>query len=152
LKVVEYLRKVDDLLRDNGFAGNFYVLNSSGGVMPAESAAKKPVSLLMSGPTGGVMGSLELAKAQGFDNVITTDMGGTSFDVALIVDGKPVVSANQEAGGFHLNTPVIDIRAIGAGGGSIARVDNQLLEIGPESAGARPGPVCYGQGGERVTI
>lgn len=152
LKVVEYLRKVDALLRERGFDGNFYVLNSSGGVMPTHEAAEKPVRLVTSGPTGGVMGSLELASAMGFRNVITTDMGGTSFDVALIVDGKPVVSANHEAGGFHLNTPMIDIRAIGAGGGSIARVENKLLRIGPESASARPGPVCYGRGGKLVTV
>jgi N-methylhydantoinase A len=152
LKVVEYLRKVDTLLRKRGFDGNFFVLNSAGGVMPTHEAAEKPVLLVTSGPTGGVMGSLELANAIGFRNVITTDMGGTSFDVALIVDGRPVVSANHEAGGFHLNTPMIDIRAIGAGGGSIAQVDNKLLRIGPESASARPGPVCYGRGGTRVTV
>ena len=80
-------------------------------------------------------------------NIITTDMGGTSFDVALVVDGKPLVSGTHEAGGFHLNTPIIDIRAIGAGGGSIARVEAGLLRVGPDSAGAVPGPVCYGRGG-----
>ena len=91
-----------------------------------------PVLLLTSGPTGGVLGSLQLAKALGHDNVITTDMGGTSFDVGLIVDGKPLVSGTHEAGGYHLNTPMIDIRAIGAGGGSIARVERR-------PAAGRPG-------------
>lgn len=151
MKVVAYLRKVDGLLRGHGFKGNFFVLNSSGGVMPAEEAANHPVALVTSGPTGGVMGSLELATAMGLRNVITTDMGGTSFDVALIADGVPVVSANHEAGGFHLSSPMIDIRAIGAGGGSIARVEQGQLRVGPESASARPGPVCYGRGGTRVT-
>ena len=120
--------------------------------MPAREAARKPVLLLTSGPTGGVLGSLQLAKALGHDNVITTDMGGTSFDVGLIVDGKPLVSGTHEAGGYHLNTPMIDIRAIGAGGGSIARVEGGLLRVGPESAGAVPGPVCYGRGGTRATV
>ncbi len=151
LKVVAYLRKIDALLRERGFAGNFFVLNSAGGVMPTAEAAQRPVALVTSGPTGGVMGSLELAQAMGLKNVITTDMGGTSFDVAMIVDGVPVVSVNHAAGGFHLSAPMIDIRAIGAGGGSIARVENGLLRVGPESASARPGPVCYGRGGTRVT-
>lgn len=151
LKVVAYLRRVDTLLRERGFKGNFFVLNSAGGVMPTDEAANRPVALVTSGPTGGVMGSLELANAMGLSNVITTDMGGTSFDVALIVDSVPVVSVNHEAGGFHLSSPMIDIRAIGAGGGSIARVENGLLRVGPESASARPGPVCYGRGGTRVT-
>ena len=98
------------------------------------------------------MGSLQLAQEIGHDNVITTDMGGTSFDVALVVDGKALVSGTHEAGGFHLNTPVIDIRAIGAGGGSIARVEAGLLRVGPDSAGAVPGPVCYGRGGKLATV
>ncbi|MGH6961168.1 MAG: hydantoinase/oxoprolinase family protein, partial [Dongiaceae bacterium] len=151
LKVVAYLRKVDALLRERGFKGNLFVLNSAGGVMPAAEATKKPVALVTSGPTGGVMGSLELANAMGLSNVITTDMGGTSFDVAMIVNGVPVVSVNHDAGGFHLSSPMIDIRAIGAGGGSIARVENGLLRVGPESASARPGPVCYSRGGKLVT-
>ena len=79
-------------------------------------------------------------------------MGGTSFDVALVVDGKPLVSGTHEVGGYHLNTPVIDIRAIGAGGGSIARVQGGLLRVGPDSAGATPGPVCYGRGGKLATV
>ena len=151
-RVVTYLDRMEGLLRARGFNGAFHILNSSGGVMPAREAARKPVLLLTSGPTGGVLGSLQLAKALGHDNVITTDMGGTSFDVGLIVDGKPLVSGTHEAGGYHLNTPMIDIRAIGAGGGSIARVEGGLLRVGPESAGAVPGPVCYGRGGTRATV
>ena len=152
LKVASYLNRMEGLLRDRGFRGNFYILNSSGGVLPAKEAARKPVHLLASGPTGGVLGSLQLATALSHRNVITTDMGGTSFDVGIIVDGKPLLSGTHEAGGYHLNTPMIDIRAIGAGGGSIARVENGLLRVGPESAGANPGPVCYGRGGKRVTV
>ncbi len=151
-RVVSYLDRMEGLLRARGFGGSFHILNSSGGVMPADEAARKPVLLLTSGPTGGVLGSLQLAKALGYANVITTDMGGTSFDVGLIVDGKPLVSGTHEAGGYHLNTPRIDIRAIGAGGGSIARVESGLLRVGPESAGAVPGPVCYGRGGALATV
>ncbi|MBV8794885.1 MAG: hydantoinase/oxoprolinase family protein [Hyphomicrobiales bacterium] len=151
-KVVTYLERMEDRLQKRGFNGSFHILNSSGGVMPAKEAARKPVLLLTSGPTGGVLGSLQLANALGHRNVITTDMGGTSFDVGLIVEGRPVVSPKQEAGGYHLNTPMIDIRAIGAGGGSIARVENGLLRVGPDSAGASPGPVCYSRGGKLVTV
>ncbi len=95
------------------------------------------------------MGSVHLAKRMGYKNLITTDMGGTSFDVAIVVDDKPLMSANHEAGGFHIATPMIEVRAIGAGGGSIARVVDGQLRVGPDSAGARPGPVCYGRGGKR---
>ena len=151
-KVANYLERVESLLRDRGFGGTFNVLNSAGGVIPAREAARKPVLLVASGPAGGVMGSLQLAQEIGHSNVITTDMGGTSFDVALVVDGRPLVSGTHEAGGFHLNTPIIDIRAIGAGGGSIARVEAGLLRVGPDSAGAVPGPVCYGRGGTFATV
>jgi N-methylhydantoinase A len=151
-KVADYLSRIETLLRDRGFRGNFNVLNSAGGVVPATEAARKPVLLVASGPAGGVMGSLQLAQEIGHRNIITTDMGGTSFDVALVVDGKALVSGTHEVGGFHLNTPVIDIRAIGAGGGSIARVEAGLLRVGPDSAGAAPGPVCYGRGGKRTTV
>jgi N-methylhydantoinase A len=151
-KVADYLNRIETLLRDRGFRGNFNVLNSAGGVVPASEAARKPVLLVASGPAGGVMGSLQLAQEIGHRNIITTDMGGTSFDVALVVDGKALVSGTHEVGGFHLNTPVIDIRAIGAGGGSIARVEAGLLRVGPDSAGAAPGPVCYGRGGTRATV
>lgn len=151
-KVVSYLQSVENLLRDKGFNGAFYILNSSGGVIPAHEAAKKPVLLVASGPTGGVMGSLQLAKELNLENIITTDMGGTSFDVAIIVDGKPLVSGSHETGGFHLSTPMVDITAIGSGGGSIASVVNGKLQVGPKSAGARPGPVCYGQGGTLATV
>jgi N-methylhydantoinase A len=151
-KVASYLERIESLLRDRGFRGTFNVLNSAGGVIPAREAARKPVLLVASGPAGGVMGSLQLAQEIGHQNIITTDMGGTSFDVALVVDGKALVSGTHEVGGYHLNTPVINIRAIGAGGGSIARVEAGLLRVGPDSAGAVPGPVCYGRGGRLATV
>lgn len=151
-KVVSYLDGIEQMLRNRGFKGAFSILNSAGGVMPVAEAARRPVTLVTSGPTGGVMGSVHLAKRMGYRNLITTDMGGTSFDVAIVVDDKPLMSANHEAGGFHIATPMIEVRAIGAGGGSIARVVDGQLRVGPDSAGARPGPVCYGRGGTAPTV
>jgi N-methylhydantoinase A len=151
-KVVSYLERFEKQLRQRRFSGSVYVLNSAGGVISTRDATRKPVLLVASGPTGGVMGSLHLAKSLGERNVITTDMGGTSFDVALIVDGRPIMSSVHEVGGYHLATPMIDILAVGAGGGSIASVEGGLLRVGPESAGAYPGPVCYGRGGTRATV
>lgn len=151
-KVVSYLSGIEQMLRKRGFKGAFSILNSAGGVMPVAEAARRPVTLVTSGPTGGVMGSIHLAKKLGYHNIITTDMGGTSFDVAIVVADKPLMSTNHEAGGYHIATPMIEVRAIGAGGGSIARVVDGQLRIGPDSAGARPGPVCYGRGGTRPTV
>jgi N-methylhydantoinase A len=151
-KVVSYLDGIEQMLRKRGFNGAFSILNSAGGVMPASDAARRPVTLVTSGPTGGVMGSVKLAKQLGYKNIITTDMGGTSFDVAIVVDEKPLMSTKHEAGGFHIATPMVEVRAIGAGGGSIARLVDGQLKVGPESAGARPGPACYGLGGTRATV
>jgi N-methylhydantoinase A len=151
-KVVCYLREMENSLSQRGFSGNFSILNSAGGVMPAVEAAERPVVLITSGPTGGVLGSLRLARELGYSNVITSDMGGTSFDVGLIVDGRPLLSTTHEAGGFHITTPMVQISAIGAGGGSIAYIDGGQLRVGPESAGANPGPACYGGGGVLPTV
>jgi N-methylhydantoinase A len=151
-RVESYLARLERRLRERGFAGSFRVLNSVGGVMSAEDASRRPVLLLGSGPTGGVIGSCHLADEIGDRNIITTDMGGTSFDVGLVVNRTPIVSAVTEVGRYHVAAPMIQIRAIGAGGGSIARVRNGLLEVGPMSAGADPGPVCYGRGGRSVTV
>jgi N-methylhydantoinase A len=151
-KVVSYLDGIEQMLRKRGFKGSFSILNSAGGVMPVADASRRPVTLVTSGPTGGVMGSVKLAKQLGYKNIITTDMGGTSFDVAIVVDDKPMMSTNHEAGGFHIATPMIEVRAIGAGGGSIARLVEGQLKVGPDSAGARPGPACYGRGGKLATV
>jgi N-methylhydantoinase A len=147
-----YLERLDRSLRGRGFPGTFTVLNSIGGVMGSREASERAVLLLASGPTGGVIGSRYLAEELGHRNVITTDMGGTSFDVGLIVDGRPTVAAVTEVAKYHVTAPMVDIAAIGAGGGSIASVRDGLIRVGPESAGARPGPVCYGRGGTRVTV
>jgi N-methylhydantoinase A len=151
-RVRAYLELTERRLRERGLAGPFRVLSSAGGVMSAADAARRPVMLLGSGPAGGVIGSRELAGALGHRNVITADMGGTSFDVGLIVDGQAQMAAITEAGGLHAATPSIEITAIGAGGGSIAQVVAGTLQVGPASAGADPGPVCYGRGGELPTV
>jgi N-methylhydantoinase A len=150
--VERYLERLERKLREAGLPGRFSVLNSIGGVMGARDAAERAVLLLGSGPTGGVLGSHHLANELGHRNVITSDMGGTSFDVGLVVDGQPVVKAVTEIAQYHVATPMVDITAIGAGGGSIATVVNGKLRVGPESAGAHPGPVCYGRGGTQVTV
>lgn len=150
--VERYLERLERKLREAGLPGRFSVLNSIGGVMGARDASARAVLLLGSGPTGGVLGSHHLAKELGHRNIITSDMGGTSFDVGLVVDGQPVVKAVTEIAQYHVATPMVDITAIGAGGGSIATVVNGKLRVGPESAGAYPGPVCYGRGGTQVTV
>jgi N-methylhydantoinase A len=150
--VERYLERLERKLREAGMPGRFSVLNSIGGVMGARDAAERAVLLLGSGPTGGVLGSHHLAEELGHRNIITSDMGGTSFDVGLVVDGQPVVKAVTEIAQYHVATPMVDITAIGAGGGSIATVVNGKLRVGPESAGAHPGPVCYGRGGTQVTV
>jgi N-methylhydantoinase A len=150
--VQRYLERLESSLRERGFDGVFSVLNSIGGVMGAREAAERAVLLLASGPTGGVIGSRYLAQELGHRNVITTDMGGTSFDVGLILDGRPAVSGVTEVGRYHVSAPMVDITAVGAGGGSIACVKDGLIAVGPESAGAYPGPVCYARGGTRATV
>jgi N-methylhydantoinase A len=150
--VRRYLERLETALRRRGFSGVFNVLNSIGGVMSARDAAQRAVLLLTSGPTGGVIGSRYLAEALGHRNVITSDMGGTSFDVGLIVEGRPVLAGVTEVAKYHVSAPMVDIRAVGAGGGSIATVVDGLIRVGPESAGAHPGPVCYGRGGTRPTV
>jgi N-methylhydantoinase A len=150
--VHHYLDRLEQGLRERGFTGTFSVLNSIGGVMGAREATDRAVLLLASGPTGGVIGSRYLADELGHRNVITTDMGGTSFDVGLILDGRPVVVGVTEVAKYHVAAPMVDITAVGSGGGSIASVRDGLISVGPESAGAYPGPVCYGRGGTHPTV
>ena len=150
--VDRYLARLEAALHEHGFDGTFAVLTSSGGVLGAGEAASRAVQLLTSGPAGGVIGSRYLADSLGHRNIITSDMGGTSFDVGLVVEGRPVVASVSEVAKYHVSAPMIDITAIGAGGGSIATVRDGLISVGPESAGAYPGPVCYDRGGQRVTV
>ncbi len=148
----DYVKNLEQRLVDSGFDGTFSIMDSGGGVVLAQEAGERPVTLLNSGPAGGVLASVGLARTLGLKNVITTDMGGTSFDVGLIVDGQPLVTTVTELARYHLVQPVIAVKAIGAGGGSIARVDDGYLFVGPHSAGADPGPACYGRGGTEPTV
>ena len=142
-----YLRDLGDL------AGEALVMTSAGGLVPTGGAADLPVALLLSGPAGGVIAASAAAGAAGFADAITFDMGGTSTDVCLIQGGVPAPAAGRRAGGFPIRIPSLDIHTIGAGGGSIARIDaGGALVVGPESAGADPGPACYGRGGSLPTV
>ena len=152
--VGSYLGKLQDALDSEGFKGTFHIVQSNGGVMSTKTARRLPVRTALSGPAAGVIAAAEIAKTAGFPNVITGDLGGTSFDVSLIADGRSVLAAQTTIDfGLVIRTPMIEISTIGAGGGSIAHVEKGgLLQVGPESAGSRPGPVCYGQGNDRPTL
>jgi N-methylhydantoinase A len=151
--IERYVGTLEGRLREAGFRGEFAVMDSGGGVLAADEATERSIGLLMSGPAGGVLASGSLARRRGLHNVITADMGGTSFDVGLIVDGDPIVENLSVAGSYHLAAPRVQVTAIGSGGGSIASVDTDgLLRVGPESAGATPGPACYGKGGVLPTV
>ncbi|MBZ8131827.1 hydantoinase/oxoprolinase family protein [Afifella sp. IM 167] len=152
--VGSYLGKLDEALASEGFSGRFHIVQSNGGVMSTETARRLPVRTALSGPAAGVIAAAAIARAAGYPNVITGDLGGTSFDVSLVVDGKTALAAQTTIDfGLVIRTPMIEITTIGAGGGSIAHVDaGGLLQVGPESAGSRPGPVCYGQGNTRPTL
>lgn len=150
--VARYVGDLDQRLKGAGMQGPLVLMNSAGGVARPEAAVDNPVSLFLSGPTGGVVASRYLADELGFRNVITTDMGGTSFDVGLIVDGRTKLATVSEIGKYHAASPMVDVLAIGAGGGSIAWIDEGRLRVGPQSAGAAPGPVCYGRGGTEPTV
>ncbi|RKK05405.1 hydantoinase/oxoprolinase family protein [Pseudoroseomonas wenyumeiae] len=152
--VGSYLGKLDDALRSEGFGGRFHIVQSNGGVMSTVAARRLPVRTALSGPAAGVIAAAAIAEAAGFPDVITGDLGGTSFDVSLVVGGKTAIAAQTTIDfGLVIRTPMIEISTIGAGGGSIARVDaGGLLQVGPESAGSRPGPACYGQGNTRPTL
>ncbi len=149
-----YLTKIEQRLVSAGFDGRLHIVQSNGGVMSVETARRLPVRTALSGPAAGVIAGARIAEAAGCANVITCDLGGTSFDVSLIADGKPALAAQSTIDfGLVIRTPMIEITTIGAGGGSIASVDRGgLLQVGPESAGSVPGPACYGQGGDRPTL
>jgi N-methylhydantoinase A/oxoprolinase/acetone carboxylase beta subunit len=150
-----YLRPVcRAYLRDIGaVADEVLVMTSAGGLIPIDEGAELPASLLLSGPAGGVRAGAETALANGFADAVTFDMGGTSTDVCLVQGGVPEPAPGRVVGGFPIRLPSLDVHTIGAGGGSIASIDpGGALVVGPESAGADPGPACYGRGGERPTV
>jgi N-methylhydantoinase A len=153
-EVSGYLARLEAALKQGGFAGEFMIVQSNGGVMDVETAAAFPIRTALSGPAAGVIAAGYIAEAAGFPDIITGDMGGTSFDVSLIAQGQSMLSPQTAIDfGMVVRSPMIEITTIGAGGGSIAWVDKGgLLMIGPESAGSTPGPVAYGQGNTRPTV
>jgi len=152
--VADYLDRLASELEKQAFAGQLLIVQSNGGVMTVETAKAMPVRTALSGPAAGVIAAAHIAETAGFPNVVTGDVGGTSFDVSVIARGETALAAQTAIDfGLVVRTPMIEITTIGAGGGSIAHVDRGgLLQVGPESAGAVPGPVCYGQGNERPTL
>ena len=148
-----YLRRFESQLVKQNFGGRFSVMQSNGGRLPVAGMSKNAITSLFSGPAAGVMGAVRQASLSGYGNLITLDMGGTSTDVCLVADSKPSLSGETEVDGLPIRTPVLDIVTVGSGGGSICwQDDGGMLRVGPESAGADPGPACYGRGGNRPAI
>jgi N-methylhydantoinase A len=149
-----YLNKLESELQDRGLKRQLLVMQGNGGTASSAIVTHTAVQTVMSGPASGVIAAASTATAAGFPNVVTYDMGGTSTDVALIQDGVPLVSSELEIEyAMPIHVPMVDVHTVGAGGGSIARVDEAgLLQIGPKSAGAYPGPICFGRGGTESTI
>jgi N-methylhydantoinase A len=152
--VANYLRDLESRLGDRGGIDTLSIIKSNGGEMTAGAAANAPIHMTVSGPTGGVVAAKHIAGQLGVDHLVTFDMGGTSTDCSTVVGGRESFTTNFEIEfGVPIQVPMIDIRTIGAGGGSIAWIDKGgMLRVGPESAGANPGPACYGQGGMRPTV
>lgn len=152
-RVGDYLRRLEDGLARRGYRRPLFINKSSGGVMSAASARERPVYTLMSGPAGGAVAAAAIGRAAGFEHVIAFDMGGTSTDVSIAWEGRLRLTAEAQVDRHPVMVPMVDIHSIGAGGGSIAWIDPQgALHVGPQSAGAEPGPACYGRGGEEPTV
>jgi len=161
-----YLRNLETGLRSIGVAAPIRIITSNGGMLAAQTASEKPVFVVASGPAGGVVGATRLGAARGETDLIVFDMGGTTAKAVIVEDGRPSMTSEYEfrdglstssrfikAGGYMLKVPAIDIAEVGAGGGSLADIDKGgLLKVGPQSAGAVPGPACYGLGNERPTV
>ena len=152
--LARYIANLDARLGEAGLTTQQkYIMQSNGGMSTFAATAKKAVATVLSGPAGGITASVQACRTTGFQNLITFDMGGTSCDVALIMDGEPSVSNRGKIEGRDISLPMIDINTVSAGGGTLARVDRfGVLEVGPQSAGAVPGPACYGRGGSEPTI
>ncbi len=152
--VAGYLARLEDALAGAGFGGQFHIVQSNGGVMSTAAARRLPVRTALSGPAAGVIAASRIAVSSGYPDIITGDLGGTSFDVSLVAGGEAALMPETSVDfGLVIRSPMVEITTIGAGGGSIAGVDaGGLLQVGPESAGSRPGPACYGQGNTRPTL
>jgi N-methylhydantoinase A len=156
-KVGGYVKSLKSSLGEIGFDGNLSIMRSNGGVMTPEVATERPVAMMESGPVGGIIASAQVGRALGYDNVISFDMGGTTAKASLVKDGEPTLAPGYYVGGYASGHPVmlpmIDVVEVGAGGGSIAWIDDiGALKVGPQSAGADPGPICYRGGGTEPTI
>lgn len=151
-KVNNYVAFLEERLKEIGVASELYIMQSNGGVITADMAREMSARTVLSGPAGGVLTGMLLSEATEHRNIITIDIGGTSSDISLIEGGKPRLTTESQIGGYPIKLPMIDINTIGAGGGSIAWIDSGgALRVGPHSAGADPGPVCYGRGGTEPT-
>jgi N-methylhydantoinase A len=151
-RVERYLGTLERDLAKLEITSPLHVMQSNGGITTARSAREEPIQTLLSGPVGGTMGGAALARSTGRRNLLCVDMGGTSFDLSLVVDGEPTVSTETELEGLPVLMPLVDIHTIGAGGGSLAWLEAGGLRVGPQSAGADPGPACYGRGGTQPTV
>ena len=151
--IEDYISDLSGKLKKVNIKKSVHIMQSNGGIMPSSLVGQKSAGTILSGPAAGVTGGVALAAQMGQKNVITVDMGGTSFDICLAHNGEPKFSSEYHVAGHSLKMPMIDIHTIGAGGGSIAWIDaGSILKVGPQSAGADPGPVCYGKGGDKPTV
>ncbi|MCU1429270.1 MAG: hydantoinase/oxoprolinase family protein [Actinomycetia bacterium] len=152
-RISSYTTQLQDKLRRGGYGGPLLIMQSTGGVMPPDYVAKRAVTLLASGPTGGVMGATLAADKVGIGAFVAVDMGGTSFDLCLVRHGRPEIKTDWNwRYRYYIGLPMVDVQSVGAGGGSIARVRQGALLVGPESAGSTPGPACYRRGGTHPTV
>ncbi len=148
-----YLRRLHEALAGRGFGGELFVMAANGGMVSVDHASRRGVELVLSGPAGGTVAGVDLGEDADAPNLITVDMGGTSFDICMVSDGQPEVSTEAWMNRYRVAVPTLDIQTIGAGGGSIAWVDDgRKLRVGPQSSRAVPGPVCYGRGGTEPTV
>lgn len=150
--VSRYVSVLREALDADGVKAPLLIMKSDGGVTSAATSIRQPVQTVLSGPAAGVIGAVSIARAAGFKDIISIDVGGTSADICLVRDGRPEITKDGTIGPFPLKLPIIDINTIGAGGGSIAAASAGRLTVGPRSAGAEPGPVCYGRGGTEPTL
>ena len=152
-RIASYTTNLQDKLRRAGYLGPLLIMQSTGGVMPPDYVSRRAVTLLASGPTGGVMGATVAARNAGIGDFVAVDMGGTSFDICLVRNGRPEIKTDWNwRYRYYIGLPMVDVQSVGAGGGSIARVRQGALLVGPESAGSTPGPACYGRGGTRPSV
>jgi N-methylhydantoinase A len=153
-KVADYVNRLQEQLTGIGAKAEVNILRSDAGLMTTREAARNPIYGVLSGPSGGVAGALYVATKAGYDDILTFDMGGTSTDVALCQNGQPTIGRETAIGHFRIKVPSVNVHTVGAGGGSIAHVPEltKALRVGPQSAGAEPGPAAYGKGGEEPTV